>query len=184
MKKTIVDGKKTKVVYDSERKIYIKTFNPDGDKKLKCLLGMRVYPGRNFKKISDYFNANGIKTPKIVEVGKYKVVTEEIEGKVLKDFMQSCEPERQLFLIDLYIETVAKIINLGVYFGDFNFGNFIVNNEELWAIDLEDYRHDFFSGWRKRSLLKRLRRFLLERNYQDLVMNGEDIYDKIIKKIR
>ncbi|MGL5232856.1 MAG: hypothetical protein ACRC7W_05955 [Fusobacteriaceae bacterium] len=184
MEKKIVDGKKTKVIYDTERKIYIKTFNPDDDKKLKYLLGMRIYPGRNFKVISDYFNANGIKTPKIIAVDKYKVVTEEVEGRVLKDFMQSCEPERQLFLIDLYIEIVAKIINLGVYFGDFNFGNFIVSNDELCAIDLEDYRRDFFSNWRRKSLLKRLKRFLLERNYQELVMSGEDIYEKIIKKIR
>ena len=183
MIKVIVDGAKTKVMYDSEKKAYTKTFNPDTDKKLKYILGMRTYPGENFKKISDFFNKNGIKTPKILEVGKFKIVTQELEGVLFRDDLLSATKERKLFLLDMYIEIVAKIINLGVYFGDFNFGNFIVNNNELWAIDLEDYRKDSFSSLRKKSLLKRLKRFLLSIKSDDLPMSGQEIYDKILKKI-
>ncbi|MHD0314250.1 MULTISPECIES: BUD32 family EKC/KEOPS complex subunit [Fusobacterium] len=47
-------------------------------------------------------------------------------------------------LIDKYIEIIAKIIELGIYFGDFNYYNFIVNDGELFVIDLEDYRKDIF----------------------------------------
>lgn len=183
MIKVIVDGAKTKVMYDSEKRVYTKTFNPDTDKKLKYILGMRTYPGENFKKISDFFNKNGIRTPKILEVGKFKIVTQELEGILFRDELHTAANERKLFLLDLYIEIVAKIINLGVYFGDFNFGNFIVSNNDLWAIDLEDYRKDFFSSCRKKSLLKRLKRFLLNTKTDNLPMNGQEIYDKILKKI-
>ena len=49
-----------------------------------------------------------------------------------------------IVLIDKYIEIIAKIIELGIYFGDFNYYNFIVNDGELFVIDLEDYRKDIF----------------------------------------
>ncbi|MHD0320899.1 hypothetical protein ABDA07_06875 [Fusobacterium varium] len=52
--------------------------------------------------------------------------------------------EKVKVLIDKYIEIIAKIIELGIYFGDFNYYNFIVNDGELFVIDLEDYRKDIF----------------------------------------
>ena len=90
-------------------------------------------------------------------------------------------------MIDKYVDIVTKIINLGVYFGDFNFGNFIVHNKELYVIDLEDYRKDFFSKFRKNSLLKRLKREL--RKNEKILKNVdenlkiEDIYRKISNNI-
>ena len=83
---------------------------------------------------------------------------------------------------------ITKIINLGVYFGDFNFGNFIVHNKELYAIDLEDYRKDFFSKFRRKSLLKRLKREL--RKNEKILKNvdenlkAEEIYLKIEENIK
>ena len=83
---------------------------------------------------------------------------------------------------------ITKIINLGVYFGDFNFGNFIVHNKELYAIDLEDYRKDFFSKFRRKSLLKRLKRELRKNEKilknVDEDLNGEKIYLKIEEKLK
>ncbi|WP_334679334.1 hypothetical protein [Fusobacterium varium] len=52
--------------------------------------------------------------------------------------------EKVKVLIDKYIEIIAKIIELGIYFRDFNYYNFIVNDGELFVIDLEDYRKDIF----------------------------------------
>ena len=91
-------------------------------------------------------------------------------------------------LIEEYIKLITKIINLGVYFGDFNFGNFIVHNKELYAIDLEDYRKDFFSKFRRNSLLKRLKREL--RKNEKILKNvdenlkAEEIYLKIEENIK
>lgn len=87
-----------------------------------------------------------------------------------------------------YIEIVIKIINLEVYFGDFNFRNFIVRNKELYVIDLEDYRKDFFSKFRKKDMMKRLKRTLneIEKNLisQDIRVDGEEIYLKIEEKVK
>ena len=77
---------------------------------------------------------------------------------------------------------------MGIYFGDFNFNNFIVYENELYAIDLEDYRKDFFSIYRKKSLIKRLRRQLVERTETAGKMleffNGKDIFNKIEKRLK
>ena len=91
-------------------------------------------------------------------------------------------------LIEEYIKLITKIINLGVYFGDFNFGNFIVHNKELYAIDLEDYRKDFFSKYRKKSLIKRLKRQLFERTEilgrMSEFYDGKEVFKKIEENVR
>ena len=83
---------------------------------------------------------------------------------------------------------VSKIINLGIYFGDFNFDNFIVYQNELYAIDLEDYRKDFFSAYRKKSLIKRLKRQLVERTEitgkMSEFFNGNEVFNEIKKRLK
>ena len=53
---------------------------------------------------------------------------------------------------------------------------------------MEDYRKDFFSSYRKKSLIKRLKRQLMERTEVVGKMceyyNGQDIFDKIINKLK
>lgn len=77
---------------------------------------------------------------------------------------------------------------MGIYFGDFNFDNFIVSQEELCAIDLEDYRKDLFSAFRKKSLIKRLRRQLVERTEITGKMsefyNGNSVFNEIKKRLK
>ncbi|WP_177162393.1 hypothetical protein [uncultured Fusobacterium sp.] len=91
-------------------------------------------------------------------------------------------------MIDKYVDIVTKIINLGVYFGDFNFGNFIVHNKELYVIDLEDYRKDFFSKFRKKEMMRRLKRTLAntQKNLENrkIRLNEEEIYLKIEEKLK
>ena len=83
---------------------------------------------------------------------------------------------------------VSKIINLGIYFGDFNFDNFIVYQNELYVIDLEDYRKDFFSTYRKKSLIKRLKRQLVERTEitgkMSEFFNGNEVFNEIEKRLK
>lgn len=188
MEKVIVNHKRTKVIFNTEGRVYTKYFYPKFDKKIKCFLGLRKYPGRNYKYISDILEEDGIKVAEVINFNKYSVSTKEIIGKNLSEELKNSEKERGKELINKYIEIVSKIINLGIYFGDFNFDNFIVSQEELCAIDLEDYRKDLFSAFRKKSLIKRLRRQLVERTEITGKMsefyNGNSVFNEIEKRLK
>lgn len=188
MEKIIRDNPLTKVVYDTEKRTYTKYLYPKFDKKIKYFFRLRKYPGENYKYITDIFNKKGIKTAEIINFSKYSVETREIEGIELYKKMIDCSKEEGERLIHTYIDIVIKIINLGVYFGDFNFENFMVSENDIYAIDLEDYRKDLFSRYRKKSLLKRLKRCLTERTKVRgtmlLYYDGEKIYNEIYKNIK
>lgn len=175
MEKVIINHKRTKVVFDTENRIYTKYFYPKFNKRLKYFLGFRKYPGRNYKYISDILEKDGIKVAEVIDFDKFMIKTKEIMGKNLSEEFINSEKERGKELINKYVEIVSKIINLGIYFGDFNFDNFIVYQNELYAIDLEDYRKDFFSTYRKKSLIKRLKRQLVERT--EIAEKISDFYD-------
>lgn len=189
MEKIIVDTDLRKVIYNFENKTYTKIIKCKLKKRIKFFLGIRKYPGENIKYISELFRENGIKALEVLEYSKYKVVTKEITGKTfLEELISNYNNYESKILIEEYIKLITKIINLGVYFGDFNFGNFIVHNKELYAIDLEDYRKDFFSKFRRNSLLKRLKRELRKNEKilknVDEDLNGEKIYLKIEEKLK
>ncbi len=189
MKKIIVDGVLRKVIYDTENKTYTKTIKLKWKKKIKCILGLRKYPGENIKYIAELFQKNGINTFDVLEYSKNSVVTSEIEGRILMDeILITKDKDKVQELIDKFVDIVTRIIDLGVYYGDFNFGNFIVSNGELYAIDLEDYRKDFFTKFRKKSIMKRLKRQLLEKEEilekMNEYFNGEKIYYQIENKVR
>lgn len=62
MLKVITDNEKTKVVYDDEKKVYIKTFYKNKRLRMRVreYLGLKEYPGINFKKTSKMLiNMNG-----------------------------------------------------------------------------------------------------------------------------
>lgn len=188
MQKIIIDGVLRKVVYDTEAKTYTKTIKLKWKKKIKCILGLRKYPGENIKYIAEIFQKNGIKTFNVLEYSKHSVVTSEIEGRSLMDeILETKSKEEAQVLIDKFVSIVTKIINLNVYYGDFNFNNFIVSNGEMYAIDLEDYRKDFLTKFRKKSTMKRLKRQLLEKEEVLIKMheyfNGEKIYQQIEKEL-
>ena len=185
MEKVIVNHKRTKVVFDTEKRIYTKYFYPKYDKRLKFFLGFRKYPGRNYKYISDILEKDGIKVAEIIDFDKYMVKTKEIPGTSLLECISTNTKEKEI-LIEKYIKLVSKIINLGIYFGDFHFGNFIVYNDEIYVIDLEDYKKDILSKYRKKSLLKRLKRYLfrLTEIYNEDIYDGEKIYHTILKKLK
>lgn len=188
MQKIIIDGVLRKVVYDTEAKTYTKTIKLKWKKKIKCILGLRKYPGENIKYIAEIFQKNGIKTFNVLEYSKHSVVTSEIEGRSLMDeILEIKSKEEAQVLIDKFVSIVTKIINLNVYYGDFNFNNFIVSNGEVYAIDLEDYRKDFLTKFRKKSTMKRLKRQLLEKEEvltkMNEYFNGEKMYQQIEKEL-
>lgn len=175
MKKVIVENSRSKVVYNDLEKTYTKYFYSEFGKKIRFFLRLRRYPGKNYKYISDIFEKEGIKVAEIIDFDKYMIKTKEIPGTSLLEYIKlNIDGKKEIF-IEKYIELVSKIINLGIYFGDFNFDNFIVYQNELYAIDLEDYRKDFFSTYRKKSLIKRLKRQLVERT--EIIGKMSDFYD-------
>lgn len=180
--------RKEEIVYNKEKESYTKIVIPKISKRLKYYLGLRRYPGHNVKYMVDLLNNNGINTFEILSYSKYMTETKEIKGKTLFEVLQK---EKDLVIIekllDKYSEVVAKIIDLGIYFGDFNYFNFILKDEEIYVIDLEDYRKDFLCRFRKREMLRRLKeklyymKELLGRT--ENVFDGEKIYLKILKKL-
>ena len=185
MEKVIVENSKSKVIYNDVEKTYTKYFYSEFGKKIRFFLRLRRYPGKNYKYISDIFEKEGIKVAEIIDFDKYMVKTKEILGISLLEYIKlNIDGKKEIF-IEKYIELVSKIINLGIYFGDFHFGNFIVYNNEIYVIDLEDYKKDILSKYRKKSLLKRLKRYLfkLTEIYNGKVCDGEKVFDEILKKI-
>lgn len=188
MEKIIIDGKLRKVIYDTEKKTYTKTIKCKLKKRIKFYLHLRRYPGENIKYIADLFHKNGINTFEVLSYSKYEVVMSEIEGKtLLEEIITNKDKERSEKLIYKYLDLVTRIIELGVYFGDFNFGNFIVHNDELYAIDLEDYRKDFLTRFRRKPLMKRLKRDL-KRQEKTLLgineyLNGENLYREVEERL-
>ena len=185
MEKVIVENSRSKVIYNDVEKAYTKYFYSGYSKKIKFFLKLRRYPGKNYKYISDIFEKEGIKVAEIIDFDKYMVKTKEIPGTSLLECISTNTKEKEI-LIEKYIKLVSKIINLGIYFGDFHFGNFIVYNEEIYVIDLEDYKKDILSKYRKKSLLKRLKRYLfrLADIYNQDICDGEKIYYKILQKLK
>lgn len=179
---------KDEIIYNSQDKTYTKIMRPGLNKKIKYFFRLRKYPGQNIKYISEILKKNGIKTFEIIKYSNYEVITKEIQGNsLLVEILETKEKEKIKILIDKYVEIVTKIIKLGIYFGDFNYYNFIVNNGELFVIDLEDYRKDIFFIFRKKKMMKRLREKLI---YMEKILNkindylnGEKIYKQIEKRL-
>ena len=185
MEKVIVENSKSKVIYNDVEKTYTKYFYSEFGKKIRFFLRLRRYPGKNYKYISDIFEKEGIKVAEIIDFDKYMIKTKEIPGTSLLEYIElNIDGKKEIF-IEKYIELVSKIINLGIYFGDFHFGNFIVYNDEIYVIDLEDYKKDILSKYRRKSLLKRLKRYLfrLTEIYNENIYDGEKVFDEILKKI-
>ena len=139
--KIINNHKRSKVYYNDTKDEYVKLFFPKFSKKLKYFFGLRKYPGHNFKFISDELNKLGIHTAKIIKYGKYSVITKNIDGKNLDEYTKG--NIKHPILKD-FIKIVSTILKNNIYFGDFNFKNFIVKNNKIYAIDLEDYRKEKF----------------------------------------
>lgn len=148
----IVDHKRTKVFYDNKKEVYVKKFYPRLEMRLKYALGLRKYPGKNFQHIANTLNNLGIKTPEIEKVGKYEIVTKKISGEPLSEHLL-----RDRSLVKDFLDLIVKVLENGIYFGDFNTNNFIVSAGSIYALDLEDYRKEFFFNRTTDEALRRLR---------------------------
>ncbi len=165
--KTIVSGKRSSVFYDSKKDIFIKKFTPKFITKLKFFFKLRKYPGKNYAYISSILNELNIKTASIVESGNYYVITKNVQGISLEEYYKS-NPS----IIENYISLITTIFKHNIYCGDLSLDNFLVKDDEIYVIDMEDYRYSKFV---KRGTKEALRR-----------LSGKipsDIFEKIRKNI-
>lgn len=131
----IQTGKYSRVDYDSERDIFIKTFSPKRFDRLRYMLRIRPYPGRNFALIAGRLEALGIATPTIVEVGKYRLVTANIHGMPLKQRIQDSES-----LQTQYLDALEAFYRNAIHCRGLHTNNFLVRDARIVAIDLDAYK--------------------------------------------
>ncbi|MGL6115431.1 MAG: lipopolysaccharide core heptose(II) kinase RfaY [Cetobacterium sp.] len=132
--KTIVDKDDTKVYYDEENDEYIKIFKLKFFDKIRCLLRLKEYPGINFYNFSRILNTLEIKTLSIKKYNKYSVISKNVCGISLEEYINNEEIMKKYFYI------IKKIYENKIYSGDLALDNFLVKDNEIYAIDLEGYR--------------------------------------------
>lgn len=148
---------KRSVHYDEEKKQYTKLFTPKLELKLKYWFGLRQYPGLNFAYIAGKLESLGLKTPPVVAAEKYKVITQEVEAPTLEEYLQNVDdPTIEPRLIDL----VATILNSGIVFFDFHYGNFLYKDGEIYILDLEGYSDSIFVSRGRSGVLYRIEKHL------------------------
>ena len=150
---TVKNHKRSIVYYNSVKDTFVKLFFPKVSKKIKYFFQLRKYPGHNFKYINDELNKIGILTAEIVSYDKYSVTTKNLHGSTLDKFIKD---DLNHPLVKEFIKIAVKILKSGFYNGDFAFKNFIVKDNKIYAIDLEDYRKERFFTHDINYAIKRL----------------------------
>lgn len=153
----IVKEKKRSVYYDKEKKQYIKVFTPKLELKLKYWLGLRKYPGLNFAYIAKKLQSIGINTPSVTSAEKYKVITQEIDAPTLTEYLENTNDRT---IESRLIELIASILNSGIVFFDFHYGNFLYKDKEIYVIDLEGYSDSVFVSRGRSGVLYRIEKHL------------------------
>jgi hypothetical protein len=146
------------VYYNDVLKVYEKTFTPTLTDRLKYLSGLSPYPGEHFAHIAKRLQTVGVITPTIISTSRYSVKTLDVGGEDLLTKLLQADPNEIDFWLDQYTTAIAKTLQAGIFFADFHFRNYLVRDHDLYALDLDNYRDDMFSGWRIRRLIAQLDR--------------------------
>ncbi|MDN6179537.1 MAG: hypothetical protein L0I84_00810 [Halomonas subglaciescola] len=131
----IQTGKYSRVDYDPEHDLFIKTFFPKRVDRLRYGLRLRPYPGINFVLIAKHLDALGIATPTIIAADKYRLVTANIHGKPLKQCIQASR-----VLQTQYLDAVEAYYRHGIHCRGLHTDNFLVRDDRIVAIDLDAYK--------------------------------------------
>lgn len=131
----IQTGKYSRVDYDPERDIFIKTFSPKHIDRLRYRLRLRPYPGHNFAIIAGHLESLGIATPAIVEASKYRLVTANVHGVPLQQCIQD-----SLDLQTQYLDALEALYRHGIHCRGLHTNNFLVRDQRIVAIDLDAYK--------------------------------------------
>lgn len=176
------NNRRSRVTYDDKKEIFIKEFDPKIKKIFKYFFKLEKYPGYNFKYISGVLNSININTVEVKDSFKYKVTTKELKGESLDKALKKASKEKSKEYIEKYISLIQKLMKNKIYFADYSCDNFFVFNDELYALDLEDYRKDFLFIFRKKKMIKVMRTKLKTLPKESLEKAGLD-YDIVYKKI-
>lgn len=162
--KIIVDHKDTKVIYDKKKDVYIKKFYPKFRNKIKFFFGLRKYPGINFYFITKVLKNLDIMTPEVIGYSKYKVITKNIRGTVLREYLKNDDS-----ILKEFLELIIKILKNGIYYSDFNTKNFIVKNHKIYPIDLEGYKTGVSAFKSKKEIHERLIKALMNDEWVEYI---------------
>ncbi|MGL6098881.1 MAG: lipopolysaccharide core heptose(II) kinase RfaY [Fusobacteriaceae bacterium] len=151
----ISEQKRSKVIFNKKDSTFIKFFYPKLAFRLKYLFHLRSYPGYNFKNISNLLNSLGFNTPEIIQYSKYMIKTKPIEGVSLEQHFSAFPNDKTME--QKIVNFITTIFKNKIYSGDLHFGNFLVSKNELYILDLEDYRHVKFFKRSDDEFLRRLK---------------------------
>lgn len=171
--KPINISKRSSVYYDETNDTFVKTFSPNLEARIKYFFKLRKYPGENFSHIGKLLNQINIKTAKIISFTNYSVITKNINGISLYDYYKT-NPK----IIEKYIDLIIKLFKNNIYSGDLSLDNFIVKDNEIYVIDMEDYRHLYFFNFRKKEFLKRLKKTIPENIFYKVLKRLENLKEK------
>lgn len=131
----IQTGKYTEVHYDPDQDAFIKTFTPKTSDRWRYRLGIRRYPGHNFRYVAGRLERLGIATPKILSAERYRLVTANVHGIALKKLVLD-SPELQ----NRYLDILEALYRDRIHCRGLHTENFLVVDGEVIAIDLDAYK--------------------------------------------
>lgn len=131
----IQTGKYSSVHYDPEHDTFIKTFSPNLTDRWRYRLGIRRYPGYNFRYVAKRLSLLGIQAPDIIESKRYRLVTANVNGVPLKQVIQD-DPALQQRYVDILVALYRDRIHCRGLHTD----NFLVKDGDIIAIDLDAYK--------------------------------------------
>ncbi|MGL5050378.1 MAG: RIO1 family regulatory kinase/ATPase [Fusobacteriaceae bacterium] len=166
---SIVYHKRSCVFYNRQNHTFVKTFSPKFINRFKFFLRLRRYPGNNFFYISKLLNSLNIKTPEIITYSKYKVITKNLYGESLEKYLENSVENSSI--INRYVEIILILLKNNIYSGDLSLDNFFVKNGEIYALDLEDYKHNIYFKNKRVKFLERLKN-KIPSNIFNLILEG------------
>ncbi|MEG1942091.1 MAG: Mn2+dependent serine/threonine protein kinase [Cetobacterium sp.] len=169
--KTVAKHKRSSVFYSEQNDSFIKTFTPKLNRKIKFFFRLRKYPGDNFYYISNLLNSLNIKTPTITKHSKYSIETKNLAGLSLKEYLELNPNDTHA--IEQFINIISTLMKNNIYSGDLTPNNFIFKNGTIYALDLEDYRHNTKLTFKKNEFLRRLKTKI-----------SDDLFQLFLKKIK
>lgn len=152
--KIISEHKRSIVYFDEISDMFIKKFKPKFINKLKYFLRLRKYPGHNFYFIATELKKLNLNVPEILNFSHYSITMKNIHGTSLKKYLDNNYSKK---IINDFIDIIVCILNNNIYSGDMGYNNFLVKDNQIYIIDLEDYRKVRFFKRNTNEAIRRMK---------------------------
>lgn len=178
----IVDNKRTKVFYIKELNCYRKKLYPKWSNLIKYKLKLRKYPGENFLYIKKELEKIGIKSADYLEVSKYEILMKEVSGVSVEKAIESFNENKKKEIAKRYIEILKKLLENKIYAPDATLDNFIIANNEITAIDFDEYKKAKLFFVKRKKMYKKTIKFLsLKSDYKKFGIDLVKMYEESFK---